>query len=111
MQTEIPAENWKSLKSILSASCFDRLAGVKNLQAAIDACDPALAAIIMDEELEKLAFGQPSNTLYNVMDEASWWAGYATPAEHKAYCLASFNAMSPKDRTGFLHYVQGRKSA
>jgi len=87
---------------------LERLTGARNLQAAIDACDPALAAIIMDRALDDLRIGDPGVSLFNAMDEAVHWASWATPADHKAYCLASFNAMPPKARASFLYYVQGR---
>lgn len=90
---------------------LERLIGARNLQAAIDACDPALAAIIMDRALDNLRIGEPGASLFNAMDEAVHWASWATPTDHKAYCLASYNAMPPKARASFLSYVQGRATA
>ena len=103
--------NWKSLKSVLGQTYLERLKGARDLQAAIDACDPALAAIIMDRALDGLRIGDPGSALFNAMDQAITWADWATPAENKAYCLANFNAMTPKDRAGLLAYVQGRAAA
>lgn len=103
--------NWKSIQAVLGQSYLERLKGARDLQAAIDACDPALAAIIMDQELNALRIGEPGTALISAMDEARSWAEWATPAEHKAYCLACFNAMPPKARASFLYYVQGRDAA
>jgi len=90
---------------------LDRLKCARNLQAAIDACDPALAAIIMDRALDALRSGEPGTALLSAMDEAVTWAVWATPAEHKACCLASYNAMNPKEQAGFLFYVKERAAA
>jgi hypothetical protein len=98
-------------KSKAKSDYLDRLKAARNLQAAIDACDPALAAIIMDRALDALRIGEPGTALFNAMDQAATWAAWATPAEHKAYCLASYNAMPPKDQAGFLFYVKGRAAA
>jgi hypothetical protein len=103
--------NWKSIQTVLRPAYLDRLDAARNLQAAIDACDPAIAAIIMNQELDALRIGEPCLALFSAMDQATTWAEWATPAEHKAYCLACFNAMPPKSRASFLHYVQGRTAA
>ena len=103
--------NWKSIESLLGQTYIERLKGARDLDAAIEACDPALAAIIMDRALDALRIGEPGTALLGAMYEAMSWAEWATPAEHKAYCLASYNAMKPKDRAKFLHYVQGRAAA
>jgi hypothetical protein len=90
---------------------LDRLESARNLQAAIEACDPAIAAIIMDRELNALRIGEPGAALLTAMDDARSWAEWATPAEHKAYCLTCYNAMPEKDQAGFLFYVKGRAAA
>ncbi|MFN3824091.1 MAG: hypothetical protein ACK4RN_08945 [Pseudorhodobacter sp.] len=77
------------------------------LCVAIVRCDPHDAALIMEKALSDMAAGMPIAPLLSVMDEAAFWADLATPGERKAYCLASFNAMPPKDRASFLAYVQG----
>jgi len=75
------------------------------LRMVIENCDPADAALIMSDALERMRPGAPVPPLLNALDEARTWAEWATPFERKAYCLASFNALSPKERTGFLAYV------
>ncbi|MBN2629102.1 MAG: hypothetical protein JXR75_01020 [Rhodobacteraceae bacterium] len=74
---------------------------------AIVKCDPHDAALIIEKALSDLTFGEPRPTLFHVMDDASWWADYATPAELKAYALACFNRLSGADQRAFLAYVQG----
>jgi hypothetical protein len=81
------------------------------LREAIRECDPTDAAVILSDALDKMRLGAPIPALINAMDEAQSWAEWATPAEHKAYCLACYNAMPPKDRAGFLAYVTGRAAA
>ena len=43
--------------------------------------------------------------------EAAFWADTASPAERKAYCLATFNRMPLNEQMAFLDYVQGRSAA
>jgi hypothetical protein len=79
-----------------------------SLREAIRECDPIVAALILSDELERLRLGAPVPPLMNAMDDARAWADWATPYEVKAFCLACYNAMSPKDQAGFLAYVTGR---
>lgn len=88
-----------------------RAARAMALRDAIRDCDPTDAAVILSDELDKMRLGAPVPALINAMDEAQSWAEWATPAEHKAYCLACFNAMPPKAQAGFLAYVTGRAAA
>lgn len=78
------------------------------LRMVIENCDPTDAALIMSDALDKMRLGAPVPALISSMDEAQSWAEWATPAEHKAYCLACFNALSPVYRAAFLAYVTGR---
>lgn len=77
------------------------------LRALIDRCDPSDAALILSDALERMRLGAPIPPLMSAMDEARSWAEWATPFELKAYCLACYNAMPPKDQAGFLAYVTG----
>lgn len=85
-----------------------RRAWAMALRQAIRECDPLDAALILSDELERLRQGAPIPPLMNAMEEARDWAAWATPFEVKAYCLACFQAMPPKDQAGFLAYVTGR---
>ncbi|WP_054302842.1 hypothetical protein [Gemmobacter sp. LW-1] len=81
------------------------------LRMVIENCDPADAALIMSDALERMRPGAPVPPLLNALDEARTWAEWATPFERKAFCLASFNALSPKEQAGFLAHVSGRAAA
>jgi len=71
---------------------------------AIAECDPQDACEIMAAALEDL--GSPLPVLLSAMDDARWWASFATPNELKAYALACFEVMCPKVRAAFLGHVQ-----
>ncbi|NUB42872.1 hypothetical protein GEU84_000610 [Fertoebacter nigrum] len=73
---------------------------------AIAECDPRDAREIMDAALADLAMGSPLPVFLSAMDDARWWASFATPPELKAYALACFEAMRPKVRVAFLAHVQ-----
>ncbi len=55
--------------------------------------------------------GAPIAPLLGHMDEAAFWADMVEPEELDAYCLASFNRMSPSRQDAFLDYVQARAAA
>ncbi len=88
-----------------------RVDRARTLFLAIADCDPSDAAIILSDALEELLVGAPIPPLLSAMSEATTWAEWATPFEHKAYCLASYNAMQPRDQAAFLGHVQGRAAA
>ncbi|MCL4068222.1 hypothetical protein M3484_16750 [Pseudomonas sp. GX19020] len=75
---------------------------------AIGRCDPGDADLIMSDALAKMRAGRPVPPLMNAMDEARNWAAMASLFEIKAYALACYNAMPPKDQAAFLVYVSGR---
>ena len=93
-------------KSVVPEYYSTNLSPTMALCLAIVKCDPHDAALIMEKALSDLTFGEPRPTLFSVMDDASWWADYATPAELKAYALACFNRLSATDQRAFLAYVQ-----
>lgn len=55
--------------------------------------------------------GQPIPPLFSYMAEARNWAALATLAELKAYCLASYEAMSGADQAAFLGHLDRRAAA
>jgi hypothetical protein len=74
---------------------------------AIVKCPPDEAAAIMEKALGDLGgAGAPVPAFLSVMDDARTWATFASRGELKAYCLASFEAMGPRDQAAFLAYVQ-----
>lgn len=72
---------------------------------AIRECEPEDAAPILEAALLGMAAGWPVPPLLSVMDEASFWADFATGAERKAYALACYTRMPAADRAAFLAYV------
>ena len=74
---------------------------------AILACDPADACEIMAVAFEDLSIGMPIAPLIGVMDEAGFWADLATQDELKAYTLACFTRMTPRNKAAFLGYIGG----
>ena len=51
------------------------------------------------------AAGDPLPAFLGGMDDARFWASLATPEELKAYALASFEAMTPKDQAAFFRHI------
>ena len=73
---------------------------------AIANCDPRDACQIMSAALFDLTNGAPTPALIGIMDEAGFWADWATRDQLKAYCLACFTRMSEADQLAFLCYVR-----
>lgn len=78
--------------------------------AALNSLDPddarALVCATLPEESNA-----PLAPLFGHMREAAFWADTAEPDALDAYCLASFNAMTPPRQAAFLEFVQGRRAA
>ncbi|MEM1362861.1 MAG: hypothetical protein AAGF94_14295 [Pseudomonadota bacterium] len=55
--------------------------------------------------------GGPSPTFLNPLDDARFWASYASRAELKAYCLASFEVMRSEDQAGFIGQISPMEAA
>ncbi|MEM7472921.1 MAG: hypothetical protein AAF340_16355 [Pseudomonadota bacterium] len=53
----------------------------------------------------------PDPPLLGCLDQAAFWADYATVEELDAYCLSSFNAMTGTRQAAFLDFVQRREAA
>ena len=82
-----------------------RLLTARILCLAIAVCDPDDAVNIMAAALGDLVVGQPLPPFTGFMSEAAHWADLASGPELKAYFLATFEAMTPRDRIAFLAYV------
>jgi hypothetical protein len=52
--------------------------------------------------------GAPLPPMFSPMDEASWWGDIASPAELRAYALATFNRLPARDQADFLAHVKRR---
>ena len=83
-----------------------RAAAASDLCKAIADCDPADACEIMAAALADLSAGMPMAPLFGYMDQATFWASLAPRPERKAYALATFLTLTPKEQAGFLAYVQ-----
>lgn len=88
-----------------------REVAARNLAAAALDCDPSDRLELLERMHDALRRGFPIAAFGRVMDEASFWADHASPAERKAYALACFNRMPARDQAAFLEYVQGRSAA
>ncbi|MFC3060375.1 hypothetical protein [Paenirhodobacter populi] len=51
------------------------------------------------------ATGSPLPAFLGGMDDARSWASWASRNELKAYALAAFEAMTPKDQAAFFHHI------
>ncbi|MEM8823159.1 MAG: hypothetical protein AAGF30_06075 [Pseudomonadota bacterium] len=51
------------------------------------------------------AAGQPLPAFLGGIDEARFWASCANRSELKAYALAAFEAMSPRDKAAFFKHI------
>ena len=56
--------------------------------------------------IEGLRAGMPVPLHGAIMEEARFWAERAARAERKAYCLAAFEALDPKDKAAFLAHAR-----
>jgi hypothetical protein len=100
------------------AGCFkteeyrSRAAAATALCHAIADCHRDDAVVLMSAALSDLSAGAPPPRVWvDALDDARWWARFATPMEHKAYALACFEALRPKSQAAFLAKVQGRIAA
>ncbi|WP_425051530.1 hypothetical protein [Psychromarinibacter sp. S121] len=57
------------------------------------------------DTVAKQGAGQPMPPLLSAMDQAAFWTDGASEDEKKAYCLATYNAMSEENRCAFRSYV------
>lgn len=78
---------------------------------SIAQCDRDDAVLILSAALVDLSMGVPLPVWSSALDDARWWASFATEIELKAFLLASFEALRPKARLAFLSHVQGRAAA
>lgn len=88
-----------------------RVDAASRLSAAIVACHPDDREGLLEAALDHLRAGQPVPPFTGVMAEAALWADWASPAELKAYCLATYTRMRPADQRAFLGFVKGRAAA
>lgn len=83
-----------------------RLEHARTLAFSIGQCDPRDACWIMAAALDHLSAGMPGAPLFSFMDQANWWADWASEPELKAYLLASWTRLSPKAQAAFLRHIE-----
>ncbi|CAM3553478.1 hypothetical protein PANO111632_21195 [Paracoccus nototheniae] len=94
-----------------SDNTVDRVFAARNFSEALIDCDPEDRLDLLEYAHEFLRAGMPMVPFGGVMDQAAFWADIASRTELKAYCLACYTRLSPRDQRAFLAYVQGGKGA
>lgn len=90
---------------------LDREAKAHALIEAVLNCGRDDRLPFLEAIMEGLRNGAPQPLFGPIMAEANFWASWASRAELKAYCAASFAHLSDKDRDAFLSFAQGRVAA
>ncbi len=73
--------------------------------AALSALDPDARLPVFKSAGGELTTHSPVPPLLGLMDEASFWADLASRNELKAYALACYKRMPPKDQAAFWAHV------
>lgn len=100
------AKGWEGAAFVFAVRLHqDELSGLAF--AALRAIEPEPRQAIFDLAHwgETEGVGPPLPPWFNVMPDARWWASHASRHELKAYALASFEAMTARDRAAFLAHV------
>lgn len=102
------AETWRTFTEITVC----RLAPHERASLAVSALD-GLPQDHFDTVLAAFSgrAGFPVPALMTDFEEAAHWADHADSDELEAYCLATFNRMSPPSRAAFVSYVSEREAA
>lgn len=90
---------------------LNRESAARELLNAVLACDRRDRIPLMERFIDAMRCGAPIPTIGSIMAEARDWAAWACRAELKAYCLASFEAMNPRDQAAFLGHLDRRAAA
>lgn len=72
--------------------------------SALKSLDPENAVIVAEAAIGRA--GHPLPPFLAPMDEARWWSEIANRRELKAYCAASFDALSKSDQDAFISYAR-----
>lgn len=97
---------WKQASQVLALRLTDAELAMIAV-AALGAMETENAETLMCELLSPSGAGVPVVPLFGVMEQASFWADFATRDELKAYCLASYTRLPASDQEAFLRYVRG----
>ncbi|SLN70905.1 hypothetical protein [Roseisalinus antarcticus] len=72
--------------------------------AALRALDtPEQAEMVADAVLA--VAGYPLSTFLNPMEDARWWASFASLKERKAYALAAYEALPFREQMAFRNHI------
>ena len=82
-----------------------RARAATDLCHAIAACEPEDAETILAGVLAALNIGPPLPPFLDVMEDATWWAGWASFFELRAYAVACFQHMPPKMQADFASWA------
>jgi hypothetical protein len=66
---------------------------------------PSCSSGVIDDDF---GIGMPLPPLFDPMDEALWWANFASIDERKAVLVAAFRSLPERDRHAFLASAQRR---
>ena len=103
------ADNWHGLSVVLSARTTLQQR-VAMAWAVLRSLPPETVNDVASTVLPDRT-SPPIPPFLGHMDEAAFWADMAEPEALDAYCLASFNRMSPGRQAAFLDFVQVRAVA
>ena len=78
---------------------------------ALADCHPDDRDEIIEQVVEKTRAGQPIPALFNLMNEATFWADLAGRNELKAYLLACWTHLNTADQSAFLAHIGARRAA
>lgn len=80
------------------------------IEALMD-CDREDRLPMLEALLEGMRAGEPIAAFGSIMAEATFWASWASRAELKAYCAASYARLGPDDQSAFRAFAQERAAA
>lgn len=72
--------------------------------AALRSLDTPEQAELVAESVLKFA-DYPLPTFLSPMDDARWWASFASLKERKAYALAAYEALPPREQMAFRKHI------
>lgn len=90
---------------------IQRELAARALMEAVLACDPRDRVPLMERFIEAMRPGDPLPPFMGIMASARDWAAWACRAELKAYALAAYEAMNPRDQAAFLGHLDQRAAA
>ena len=89
-----------------SALCRARLTVIERASLAVAALRSLPDDFALDTSAAALgATSAPLPAFLGGMEDARSWASWASPSELKAYALACFEAMPPKDQAAFFRHI------